>query len=63
MKIESLNLRTAADVQGKGKADAKNCFMKAAEGTNTTEEGAKFQAFEALVPVTVCAAAASDTDA
>jgi hypothetical protein len=29
-------------------AAAKNCFQKAAEGTNTTEEGAKFQAHEAI---------------
>jgi hypothetical protein len=29
-------------------ASAKNCFQKAAEGTNTTEEGAKFQAHEAI---------------
>lgn len=26
-----------------------NCFNKAAEGTNTTEEGAKFQAYEAIL--------------
>jgi hypothetical protein len=29
-------------------AAAKTCFNKAAEGTNTTEEGAKFQAHEAI---------------
>jgi hypothetical protein len=29
-------------------AAAKECFNKAAEGTNTTEEGAKFQAHEAI---------------
>ena len=32
--------------QGKGKS---NCFNKAAEGTNTSEEGAKFQAYEAIL--------------
>lgn len=30
----------------------KNCFVKASEGTNSTEEGAKFQAFEALLQAT-----------
>lgn len=29
-----------------------NCVLKASEGTNTTEEGAKFQAFEALLQAT-----------
>jgi len=29
-------------------AAGKNCVMKASEGTNSTEEGAKFQAHEAL---------------
>lgn len=29
-------------------AAGKNCVVKASEGTNTTEEGAKFQAHEAL---------------
>lgn len=35
-----------AFAQGKGKS---NCFNKAAEGTNTTEDGAKFQAYEAIL--------------
>jgi len=30
----------------------KNCVPKAAQGTNTTEEGAKFQAFEAILQAT-----------
>lgn len=33
----------SAEAQGK-----KNCVVKASEGTNSTEEGAKFQAHEAL---------------
>jgi hypothetical protein len=37
-------LATAASAQGAGK----NCIVKASEGTNSTEEGAKFQAHEAL---------------
>ncbi len=28
---------------------AAQCFNKASEGTNTTEDGAKFQAFEAIL--------------
>lgn len=40
---------TSADAQGKAGA---NCFFKAAQGTNTTEEGAKFQAFEAILQAT-----------
>ena len=35
-----------AFAQAKGKS---NCFNKAADGTNTTEEGAKFQAYEAIL--------------
>jgi hypothetical protein len=30
----------------------KTCFQKAGEGTNTTEEGAKFQAYEAILQAT-----------
>ena len=33
-------------------AASKNCSVKASEGTNTTEEGAKFQAHEALLQAT-----------
>ncbi len=40
----------AAAVVSTGPAAAKgNCFNKAAEGTNTTEDGAKFQAYEAIL--------------
>ncbi len=38
-----------ADAQGKA---GKSCFNKAGQGTNTTEEGAKFQAFEAILQAT-----------
>jgi hypothetical protein len=46
--IAALSLLAAspATAQGKGKS---NCFNKAAEGTNTSEEGAKFQAYEAIL--------------
>jgi hypothetical protein len=30
----------------------RSCFQKAGEGTNTTEEGAKFQAYEAILQAT-----------
>jgi hypothetical protein len=33
-------------------ADAKTCINKAGQGTNTTEEGAKFQAWEAVLQAT-----------
>jgi hypothetical protein len=33
-------------------ADAKSCVNKAAQGTNTTEDGAKFQAWEAVLQAT-----------
>lgn len=33
-------------------ADAKTCINKAGQGTNTTEEGAKFQAYEAILQAT-----------
>jgi hypothetical protein len=33
-------------------ADAKTCVNKAGQGTNTTEEGAKFQAWEAVLQAT-----------
>jgi hypothetical protein len=39
----------SAEAQGAKKG---NCVNKASEGTNTTEEGAKFQAFEALLQAT-----------
>lgn len=39
----------AADAQGAAKT---SCVQKASEGTNTTEEGAKFQAYEALLQAT-----------
>ena len=34
---------------GPAAAQKGNCVAKASEGTNTTEEGAKFQAYEALL--------------
>lgn len=43
-----LALSVTADAQ----AARPGCFVKAAEGTNTTEEGAKFQAFEAILQAT-----------
>jgi hypothetical protein len=46
-----LGITSTADAQGKAKAK-QECFWKASEGTNTTEEGAKFQAFEALLQAT-----------
>jgi hypothetical protein len=33
-------------------ADAKSCVNKAGQGTNTTEDGAKFQAWEAVLQAT-----------
>ncbi|HEX7074487.1 MAG TPA: hypothetical protein VF226_10645 [Hyphomicrobiaceae bacterium] len=33
-------------------ADARTCINKAGQGTNTTEEGAKFQAYEAILQAT-----------
>ncbi len=39
----------AVEAQGAGKPQ---CVQKASEGTNTTEEGAKFQAYEALLQAT-----------
>lgn len=33
-------------------ADARTCVNKAGQGTNTTEEGAKFQAYEAILQAT-----------
>lgn len=33
-------------------ADAKTCVNKAGQGTNTTEDGAKFQAWEAVLQAT-----------
>ena len=43
-----MSLAHAAEAQGA----KRNCVAKASEGTNTTEEGAKFQAFEALLQAT-----------
>src|SRR5690606_17313121 len=33
-------------------ADARSCVNKAGQGTNTTEEGTKFQAYEAILQAT-----------
>ncbi|MGB3720969.1 MAG: hypothetical protein DIU63_03415 [Proteobacteria bacterium] len=33
-------------------AEARTCVNKAGQGTNTTEEGAKFQAYEAILQAT-----------
>lgn len=41
-----------ASAQAEAQGAKKNCFVKASEGTNSTEEGAKFQAFEALLQAT-----------
>lgn len=37
---------------GVAPADAKSCISKAGQGTNTTEDGAKFQAYEAILQAT-----------
>ncbi len=42
-------LAAAAAVSTPAVAAKGNCFNKAAEGTNTTEDGAKFQAYEAIL--------------
>jgi len=55
LKIRSIAvvaLASAGLVVGSVGADAKECFKKAAEGTNTTEKGAQFQAFEAILQAT-----------
>jgi len=44
-------LATGLAFSAPGSAEAA-CFVKASEGTNTTEQGAKFQAFEALLQAT-----------
>lgn len=50
--VAGLALSTSAPAEAQKAKAGGNCFMKASEGTNTTEEGAKFQAFEALLQAT-----------
>ncbi len=50
--VAGLALTAAAPAEAQKAKAAGNCVWKASEGTNTTEEGAKFQAFEALLQAT-----------
>jgi len=43
---------SALIVAASAPADARTCINKAGQGTNTTEEGAKFQAYEAILQAT-----------
>ena len=45
---------TVAEAQTAGKSakPAANCINKAGQGTNTSEDGAKFQAYEAILQAT-----------
>jgi len=45
-------LGVAAAVATTAPAHAQGCVNKAGEGTNTTEDGAKFQAYEAILQAT-----------
>ena len=55
-RVAVASLAVAGIIIASGTVEAqgakKGCLIKASEGTNTTEEGAKFQAFEALLQAT-----------
>jgi hypothetical protein len=55
LKIKSLAIAAASALALAASipaANAASCLSKAGQGTNTTEEGAKFQAYEAILQAT-----------
>ena len=50
--IASLGLAASEPATAQGKTGSGTCVNKAASGTNTTEDGARFQAWEAVLQAT-----------